>query len=174
MNISEKIILDPCCGGRMFWFDKQNPRTIYGDNRQMYETLCDGRVFSVKPDIMLDFTALPFKDETFWHVVFDPPHITHGGDTSWIVKKYGKLPQDWRAYIRNGFGECWRVLKTNGTLVFKWNEDSITAGDIIKAIGMQPLYGQKERKGKQTHWMCFVKGATEPVASSSSQKTIFD
>jgi SAM-dependent methyltransferase len=173
MDAAEKIILDPCCGGRMFWFDKQNPRAIYGDNRQICEVLCNGRVFSVKPDIMLDFTSLPFEDETFWHVIFDPPHITHGGDASWIVKKYGKLPRDWRYYIRAGFSECLRVLKTNGTLIFKWSEDSVTVGDIIKAIGWRPLYGQKERKGKGTHWMCFVKGATEPIASSSCQKTIF-
>jgi hypothetical protein len=147
----------------MFWFDKHNRGTVYGDNRRMSETLCDGRLFSVSPDVVLDFTSLPFEDETFWHVVFDPPHITRGGDSSWIVKKYGKLPPDWRGYLRAGFGECLRVLKTYGTLVFKWNEDSVTAGEIIKAVGYVPLYGQKKRKGKQTHWMCFVKGAIEPV-----------
>ncbi|NBJ75120.1 SAM-dependent methyltransferase, partial [Neglecta sp. X4] len=25
-------ILDACCGGRMFWFDKQNPFVTYMDN----------------------------------------------------------------------------------------------------------------------------------------------
>ena len=156
-NNMEKPILDACCGGRMFWFDKQNPHTLFCDCRELSETLCDGRMFEVKPDILTDFTCLPFLNESFWHVVFDPPHITHGGSSSWIVKKYGKLPKEWREYLKKRFDECWRVLKTNGTLVFKWNEDSITVGDIIEAIGRKPLYGQKERKGNKTHWLCFLK-----------------
>lgn len=26
-------ILDPCCGSRMMWFDRQHPAVIYGDRR---------------------------------------------------------------------------------------------------------------------------------------------
>jgi hypothetical protein len=155
--MSEKPILDPCCGGRMFWFNKHNSHVLYCDNREYTGTLCDGRTFEVKPDMVCDVISLPFADESFWHVVFDPPHLTHGGESSWLVKKYGKLPSDWKAFIRNGFNECWRVLKTHGTLVFKWNEDSVTVGEITKTIGREPLYGQKERKEKSTHWMCFMK-----------------
>ena len=153
----EKPILDACCGGRMFWFDKQNPHVLFCDNREFSENLCDGRLFEVRPDMLCDFTALPFEDESFWHVVYDPPHLTHGGESSWIVKKYGKLPREWQPLITSGFNECWRVLKINGTLVFKWNEYSVPIGEIIKAIGRQPLYGQRERKVGRTHWMCFVK-----------------
>lgn len=28
-----KIILDACCGSRMFWFDKENPWTLFADIR---------------------------------------------------------------------------------------------------------------------------------------------
>lgn len=28
-----KIILDACCGSRMFWFDKHNPNTLFIDKR---------------------------------------------------------------------------------------------------------------------------------------------
>ena len=155
--MSEKIILDACCGGRMFWFDKQHPQTLYCDNHEFTGELCDGRTFEVNPDMIYDFADMPFSDETFWHVVFDPPHITHVGENSWMFKKYGRLPKEWQTYIKAGFAECWRVLKTHGTLVFKWSENSVTVGEIIKAIGREPLYGQKERKGNKTHWMCFVK-----------------
>lgn len=31
---TEKPILDPCCGGRMFYFDKQNPHVLFCDNRE--------------------------------------------------------------------------------------------------------------------------------------------
>ena len=155
---TEKAIIDVACGGRMFWFDKRNPCVLFCDNREFSGDLWHGiRPFEVKPDMVCDFTALPFPDESFFHVVFDPPHLTHGGEGSWIVKKYGKLPKEWEPYIKAGFDECWRVLKTNGTLVFKWSEVGITVGEIIKAIGREPLYGQKERKGANTHWMCFMK-----------------
>ncbi len=152
-----KTILDPCCGARMFWFDKQNPNVLYCDNREFHDTLCDGRRIDVQPDMTADFTALPFPDESFWHVVFDPPHLLDAGENSWMAKRYGKLPKDWRGYIKAGFDECRRVLKTNGTLVFKWSEDSVTVGEIIKAIGREPLYGQRSRRGCATHWLCFVK-----------------
>lgn len=31
--MKEKLILDACCGSRMFWFDKEEEHTIYGDIR---------------------------------------------------------------------------------------------------------------------------------------------
>jgi len=158
---TEKTILDACCGNKMFWLDKDNPHVLFCDNRELSVKLCDGRIFEVKPDMICDFTALPFPDESFWHVVFDPPHIIHGGDKSWVIQKYGKLPKNWQQLIRSGFFECWRVLKTNGTLVFKWAETNITLGEIIKTVGREPLYGQRERKTGRTHWMCFVKFATK-------------
>jgi ubiquinone/menaquinone biosynthesis C-methylase UbiE len=107
--------------------------------------------------MICDVTALPFPDESFWHVVFDPPHIVRAGENSWIGKKYGILPKDRREFIGKGFAECRRVLKPGGTLVFKWCEVDIPVGDIIKAIGRSPLYGQRESKRRQTHRLCFFK-----------------
>ncbi len=157
-NLATKPVLDVCCGGRMFYFDKQNPHVLYCDNREFSGELCDGRTFTVKPDMLCDFTALPFADESFYHVVFDPPHVTTAGERSWMNKKYGCLPKNWREYIKAGFDECWRVLKTHGTLTLKWNQREIAVSEIIKTVGREPLYGQKERKGINTHWLLFMKG----------------
>jgi len=33
--IPDKFILDACCGGRMFWFDKHHPNALYIDNRSV-------------------------------------------------------------------------------------------------------------------------------------------
>lgn len=30
---NEKLILDACCGSRMFWDDHNNPNVLYVDNR---------------------------------------------------------------------------------------------------------------------------------------------
>lgn len=150
-----KTILDPCCGSKMFYFDKTNRNVLYCDNRVVSTKLCDGMVLKVNPDMIVDFVKMPFETESFWHVVFDPPHIQKIGDTSWLALKYGKLPKEWKDFIRQGLNECWRVLKVNGTLIFKWSEQDILVSEVIKAIGKIPLYGQKS--GKTAHWLCFVK-----------------
>lgn len=74
-----------------------------------------------------------------------------------MALKYGKLSKEWRSDIRAGFNECMRVLKPNGTLVFKWNEDQIKVSEILSCIDHQPLYGHKSGKNSKTHWMVFMK-----------------
>lgn len=34
-----KRVLDPCCGSRMFWFDKNNPDVEFCDIREFEDTL---------------------------------------------------------------------------------------------------------------------------------------
>ena len=63
-----KQILDACCGSRMFWFDRSDERAIFMDSRELEDTLCDGRQLVIKPDIVGDFRAIPFRDESFWLV----------------------------------------------------------------------------------------------------------
>ena len=150
-----KKILDACCGSKMFWFDKKNEDTIFIDNRTLEDTLCDGRRLIIKPDIVTDFRDMPFDDNTFYLVVFDPPHLKQAGKNSWLAKKYGTLDKDtWPQDIRQGFNECMRVLKPNGTLIFKWNEEQIKLKDILKVIEYKPLFGNKRAK---THWLVFIK-----------------
>jgi 23S rRNA G2069 N7-methylase RlmK/C1962 C5-methylase RlmI len=150
-----KPILDACCGSRMFWFDKQNEDVLFMDNRELETTLCDGRNLIVKPDIIADFRNMPYEDNTFYLVVFDPPHLIHAGEESWLAKKYGKLDEsNWQEYISQGFNECMRVLKPNGTLIFKWNEEQIKLSEVLKEIGHKPLFGNKRSK---THWLVFFK-----------------
>jgi len=152
--MNDKLILDACCGSRMFWFDKAEPHTTYIDNRELDDTLCDGRKLTISPDIVADFRNLPFPDNSFYLVVFDPPHLIRGGDNAWMVKKYGRLGENWREDIARGFSECWRVLKQNGVLIFKWNEDQVPQREVIQAIKRKPLFGDRRAK---THWMTFMK-----------------
>ena len=150
-------VLDPCRGSRMFWFDKENPDTVFCDIREFHGQLCDGRTLDVSPDVVADVTDLPFDDETFYHVVFDPPHMRTLGENSWMAKKYGRLGDDWETFMHDAFDECMRVLKPNGTLIFKWNEQEIPVSKIIKVIGYEPMYGHKSGKLQKTHWLAFMK-----------------
>jgi len=138
----------------MFYFDKENPSIVFMDNRQLETTLCDGRKLEVKPDIVADFRNMPFQDNSFYMVVFDPPHLVKLGENSWMAKKYGILSNTWETDIKLGFDECMRVLKPNGTLVFKWNEEQIKLKEILKVIDYKPLFGDKRSK---THWLVFMK-----------------
>ena len=36
-----KLILDACCGSRMFWFDKHNPLALFVDKRSEIVTAKD-------------------------------------------------------------------------------------------------------------------------------------
>lgn len=153
----KKRILDMCCGSRMFYFDKHDPNVLFTDIREYHDTLCDGRKLDVQPDMIADCTDLPFEDETFNMVVFDPPHLQKVGQNSWLCKKYGKLPENWQAFINDSIHEGMRVLKTNGTLIFKWNEQQIKVSDILKAItDYKPIFGHRTTIKNQTIWMAFM------------------
>jgi len=128
------------------------------DNRQLTTTLCDGRILNIKPDVIADFRNMPFEDNTFYLVVFDPPHLRYAGEKSWLAKKYGILSEDWKSDIAQGFRECMRVLKPNGTLIFKWNEEQVKLSEVLEAIGQKPLFGNRRNK---THWLVFMKGVGE-------------
>ena len=113
------------------------------------------------PDLVADFTALPFPDDQFHLVVFDPPHIQRNGDTSWMLKKYGVLRGNWREEIRKGFAECFRVLKPLGTLVCKWNEDEVSVPEILSLTPEKPLFGARYGKHFKSHWIVFMKPNTK-------------
>jgi len=161
-------ILDATCGSRTIWFDKQNPNCLYIDNRVEHGTGIwkshknnSERKIDVEPDIVADFTNLPFQDNSFYLVVFDPPHLLKVGENAWLKKKYGKLPEDWRPLIRDGFRECMRVLKPNGTLIFKWNEIDILTREIINTIGTEPLFGHRSGKQSKTPLAVLYEGQGE-------------
>lgn len=161
MNIR---ILDPCCGTRAWHFDRQNPNTIYGDCRHETRTVTDRsngkqdgqRVLEIHPDIQIDFRALPFGNDTFAYVVFDPPHIVRAGPLSWLAARYGKLGLDWREDLRAGFAECFRVLRPGGALVFKWNEMHVKLRDVLALTDKKPLVGQKSGRLGMTHFLVFI------------------
>ena len=81
----------------MFWYNKHEPHTTYLDNRQLtahYQDRNLVRTVEIAPDIQGDFRDLPFDDNTFDLVVFDPPHLLHAGKNSWLRLKYGVLPEN--------------------------------------------------------------------------------
>lgn len=165
-------ILDVTCGSRSIWFQKDEPHTIYCDIRDEEWTGDFGnkitksgkkshREIKVHPDMICDFTDIPFKDNSFNLVVYDPPHVKNLSETSWTRKAYGTLTENWQNMLKGGFDECMRVLKCGGVLVFKWSDISISIREIINIFGQEPLFGHRSGKKANTHWMCFMKFETD-------------
>lgn len=159
-----KTVLDVYCGPRMMWFDKTDSRALFVDIRKETHTVTDrshgkkwgSRTFSINPNMLASFKNLPFPNESFPLVVFDPPHINHGG-VGFMVKKYGLLGPGWEDVVSHGFSECFRVLCPLGTLVFKWSECDIPVRKILELTERRPLFGHKSGAKSRTHWIVFQK-----------------
>lgn len=158
-----KKILDPASSMRSFYFDKTDERVVFGDIREdETHLLTNGQTITIKPDEVMDFRNIPYEDESFYCVVFDPPHMLRLSEKSWMRKKYGVLDSEtWQQDLQQAFAECFRVLKPNGTLIFKWNEVSIPLKDILALTPEKPICGHPSGKRMGTHWVLFMKGETK-------------
>jgi len=147
----------------MFWFNKTDQRAVFVDKRMERHSLKDksskggSRELVIDPDYLADFTSLPFEDNCFALVVFDPPHFARNGKKGWMAKKYGTLKGDWRKELRMGFLECFRVLRPEGVLVFKWCDYEVPVSQILDLTPERPLFGHKSGKQQKTHWITFMK-----------------
>jgi SAM-dependent methyltransferase len=151
----------------MFWFNKQDNRALFVDKRkEEYQIAPDaaypnGCTINIAPDVQADFRELPFPDNSFNLVVFDPPHIEREQPLGIFTKKYGCLNGDWREMLKKGFQECFRVLKPNGTLIFKWAESEHSLKEILALTPERPLFGHQTRQHSKTHWCVFLKQVQE-------------
>lgn len=146
------------------WFDSQDRRALFIDKRaevhpmNVYGERSSGRSQAViAPDIVCSFTAMPFEAQSFYLVVFDPPHIkqSRAGKSGRFGKIYGTLPNDWQGLLHDGFAECFRVLRPHGILIFKWSEHCYPIREVLALTPHQPLFGH--RTMKTTHWYVFMK-----------------
>ena len=154
-------IADVCCASKSFWFDKEDERVLFFDKRNdSYPIKSDkghpARTIIVSPEIVMDFENIPIKNNIFSLVVFDPPHARFGL-TSVMAKTYGSLFGNWQSMLKNGFSECFRILKSGGILIFKWNEFEIPVKKILELTNQKPLFGHISGKRADTHWITFMK-----------------
>ena len=151
------------------WFDKKHPLALYHDRRsesvewETHETQPDGskkyrhRTMEIAPDVVGDFTALDFPDNTFHLIAFDPPHFDTLNENARTAKMYGRLFGDWETMLADGFRECFRVLKPYGTLIFKWNSTCIPLERVLALSPELPLFGHTTGRQAKTHWVTFMK-----------------
>ena len=157
----DKRILDVTCGARTIWFNKNHPSAVYCDKRrEKYQHLwknAENCTLDINPDVLCDFTDLPFPDNSFPLVVFDPPHLVWAGKNANLYKRYGKLDRDWATELKAGIDECMRVCDDYGVVIFKWAESQLKLRTVLKAIGRTPLFGHRSNSSGKTIWMAFMK-----------------
>jgi len=151
----------------MWWWDKKHPLAVYMDKRRARKGSVGeitGRPewnpnWECLPDVLGDFRSMPFADESFQLVVFDPPHIVRKEPAGINGLKYGSLhPATEQDELRRGFSECWRVLAPGGTLIFKW---AGPLGRVEPHFPATPIVGSRNAprgsKGLGTRWFVFYK-----------------
>lgn len=143
-------ILDLSAGKRSVWFNRLQDDVVFVDIR---EAVC--------PTVVADTTQLPFQQEFFDLIVFDPPHVTHGSGSK-MAEYYGAFPADViRDMIARSSAEAFRVSTTNALMAFKWNDHDVKLGRILALLeGWEPLFGHKvagRTKHRSSSYWCLLK-----------------
>ena len=170
--MSDKEILDATCGGRSIWHPENKDRddTLYIDKREkppgfVTEGFEDRHeTYSVEPDEVQDYRDLPYGDESFNLIVFDPPHVVKDGGMEalqgQVQRRYGALEAEtWQSDIRKGFAELFRVLNPGGTLVFKFADNAADWDEVLSLAPKKPLFGTTTNNHAtvETRWFVFYK-----------------
>lgn len=99
--------------GKGVWWRRWRPKVLFD-----HDLAIDGH----------DFRDLPYEDETFDAVAFDPPYVSIGGRETTKIKKfydqYGlrgapTSPEALQMLINDGLTEQWRLVKTGGIVIVK-------------------------------------------------------
>jgi len=147
------VNLDASAGARMMWPNKNPPLTVFMDkNVEAWRP----------PDVFGCWEHLPFKDDIFETVFFDPPHKLGRttGRGFWATPShrnyYGSdLPKiKFRVGVYRGTREFLRVAKR---LCFKWNDIELSIERVLSLFPKEwkEVYRKVIDKGLKTKTLTF-------------------
>ena len=156
------MMLDSTSGNRHLWKNKTPKNVLFLDKELNLR---------IPPDIFADWKHLPFRDNSFECVLFDPPHVfsessqfnrdpkarPHGQKK--IPGWYGAFKSKRHAIIEiyNAQIEFARVASR---MCFKWNEASISLWNVLGLFDrwmIQFKFQAKHLRSVKTWWVNFVR-----------------
>ena len=162
-------ILDATTGFKGIWYQKNHPFVTFMDVRTGKTKNTPGtkikhrRHFKLDPDVVADWTkTIPFDDNYFDMIVFDPPHFVLDKDApdSCLTLRYSRLDKSsYRKDLSKGFKELYRVLKPEGVFILKWCENTIPVDEVLKLSPYPPMFGSNTKSKGHTanYWILFIK-----------------
>jgi len=157
----EKLILDSSAGNRMMWSNKNPPLTVFMDKETRLRT---------PPDVFGCWESLPFRDNAFRCVIFDPPHKFNRRSGFWADPE---SPNYYGADIRrekltsgiyHGTREFLRIAER---LCFKWSDDEISLQRILSLFPKEwaETYRRGDDKirvhGNTMWWITFLRSPSK-------------
>ena len=153
------LILDATAGNRMMWRHLENKESEY------IVFIDKEPGLKIPPDIVCRWDDLPFPNDRFLCVIFDPPHTYGFGDKS--VHSDPKAAKgswwgnpttrgEWIRDIVSGQREFARV---SPTLCFKWNDCKLNLWNILscltewKEIYRRRVFSSGRLGRSRTHWV---------------------
>lgn len=105
--------IEPCCGHRRAWHRDKPRDTRFGD-----------KLIEVRPEVVMDFCALPFCDALFDVVFFDPPHLIRSEKWNQLSDRYlhfghWETRVEWETALDAVNTEFYRVTRPRAVLHVK-------------------------------------------------------
>lgn len=145
---SDYSVLDLTSGHRKLWVGKSSEGVLFLDKRK-----------EVKPDLVASNAFLPFQDEVFCGIVYDPSHILKGGGyfpKTTFARRYGywKNKSEFLRNLEAVNVEAARVLDIDngsGRLLVHWTEcasNPVRFHQLTQALTNFELVGLEARASK--------------------------
>ena len=113
------MMLDVTAGNRMLWPNKNPPNTVFLDKETK---------LAFPPDVFGAWSFLPFRDDAFNCIMFDPPHLIFMGPKS--KHRDPKDKKNWwginwpnrTSLLRSIISAQREFARVGKRLIFKWGE----------------------------------------------------
>lgn len=150
--VDECRILDLSAGNGAVWFGERPPGVVAVDRRHCTET------------VRADSRFLPFRDDAFDLVVFDPPHTNFGANGKMTAAYGHSTMPEIRDLIAATAAEAARCTRAQGLMALKWSDRDTGLPAVLGLMPMwRPLFGhhvaQRARRASSdrvsTTWWLF-------------------
>jgi len=126
--------------GRGSWWKKWSPTTL----------IANGTDPKYNPDITADFRSMPFPDESFSQITYDPPYVVKGGRRTSTMEdhqeRYGMVnaptnPVEGQRLVNDGLAESARLLARGGVLLVK-AQDYVSSGRVHWGVDETTIFAR--------------------------------